>query len=128
MKSFVATFLVLLLSIPTAMAGSVDGKGIYCCWQTASSYTLAFGYWFQDNQATKYSIKGYDIEMDKPGSYFEVGTGKIEIYDPITGTSKTLSRRSLYLDDLPCDLIHSTKGLIQKLQAVIDAGKAENKI
>ena len=30
MKTFAATLLVLFLSIHTAMAGSVDGKGVSC--------------------------------------------------------------------------------------------------
>ena len=128
MKTFIATFLVLFLSIPTAMAGSVDGKGIYCTWQNDLSLTFAMGYWFQDHQDTKYAILGYDIGVGSPASYREIGTGLIRLYDPDLDTHKTLDRRTLYLDDLPYSLIHSTKVLIRKLQAVIDAGKAENKI
>ena len=70
MKTLIATFIVLLLSIPTAIAGSVEGKGIWC-----SRGNNSFGYWFYDNQSTEYLIRGHEVfERSNPFKSFLVAS------------------------------------------------------
>ena len=127
MKTLIATFIVLLLSIPTAIAGSVEGKGIWC-----SRGNNSFGYWFYDNQSTEYLIRGHEVfERSNPFKYQEVGTDRIQVT-----LSKFLDRTTLKLTSgrgnatkiYPCYVVQTLNGLKQILQTIIDKGTAENKL
>ena len=56
MKTLSALFLSLFLSIPSAWAISIDGKGVWCDRGNSS-----FGYWFYDGQSTEYVIRGREV-------------------------------------------------------------------
>jgi len=127
MKTLIATLLVLFLSIPTVMAGSVDGTGIWC-----DRPGNEFGYWFEDSKYIKHSITGHSIYiLHSEWDYGEIGTDKIKL-----GNSTTLNRKTLEIRvidnydwvDYPCYLVNSRQALDAKLQATIDQGKAENKL
>ena len=129
MKTLIATLLVLFLSIPTVMAGSVDGTGIWC-----DRPGNEFGYWFEDSKYIKHSITGHTIYILHSGSnYDEVGTDTIQLGNNITLNRKTLVIRLIEdgpkrWAEYPCHIVNSAKELDDKLQATIDAGKAENKL
>jgi len=118
MKTFLATLLVLLLSIPTAMAGSVDGKGIWC-----DRGNNSFGYWFHDNQFNSYTIEGYQVIQGRWSyDYKEIGTDLVRL------GKRALDRTTLKIGSHQCHLVTSRQQLKGILQAIIDAAKTENKL
>ena len=127
MKPFIATFLVLFLSLPTASTaeeGTADGKGIYC----PTAPTL--GWWFEAGLVTPYSVSKFKIRTGDSSRYYEPDwhTLKLGKY------SRTLDRRTLLLKNendsstYRCILANSFEELTQKIQDQIDAAKAKNKI
>ena len=127
MKTFIATFLVLFLSLPTASTaeeGTADGKGIYC----ATAPTL--GWWFDSGLVTPCSVSKFKIRTGDSSRYYEPDwhTLKLGKY------SRTLDRRTLLLKNendsstYRCILVNSFEELTQKIQDQIDAAKAKNKI
>jgi len=122
MKTLSSLLLVLLLSIPAAWAGSVDGKGIYCPYDGG-----AHGFWFEDGKSFRSYIEGYEI-IDFDGKpYKELGTETIEVL--MGHWNPTLNRRTLkFFDDIQCYLVKTRSELHQELQKIIDAAKAENKL
>ena len=126
MKTFLATLLVLFLSVPTAMAGSIDGKGIWC-----DRPSNEFGYWFENSKYTKYSITGHMIDTyHSLLEYREVGTDEIEI-GASTLNRKTLEIRvseHISINRYQCYLVNSPKAIDDILKDSIAQGKAENKL
>ena len=126
MKTLIATLLVLFLSLPTAMAGSVDGKGIWC-----DNPGNEFGYWFENGKAIKHSIRGHMIHIDHPSSeYEEIGTDKISFSRGVLNR-KTLEIHAIHEHNYlsyQCYLVNSVKALDDVLKASIARGKAENKL
>ena len=88
MKTFVATFLVLFLSLPTAMAGSVDGKGVWC--PKDDVIEESFGFWFEEENAIEVYLKGYVVSRFKYN--YQEETNVIVI-----SSSYKLDRRTLKL-------------------------------
>ena len=123
MKTLIATFLVLLFSLPTAMAGSIDGKGVWCPTMKPSE---GLGYWFEDNKAHRYIIQGYEIKTTV-SNYTEIGTDKIGISD-----STSLWRHNLELMNRgyahQCHLVSTHKELWGLLKTTIEKAKVRNKI
>ena len=127
MKTFLATLLVLFLSVPTAMAGSIDGKGIWC-----DRPGNEFGYWFNDGGYYKHSIEGHTVVIHHrpPRGYEEVGTEELKL------DMSSLNRKTLQItlrNEIPnltyqCYLVSSRQALDATLQSLIDAAKAENKL
>ena len=122
-SAVLSSLFLLLLSAPTAMAGAVDGKGIWC-----DNDSSSFGFWFRDDQAFQYRIEGYEIRTSYvPHDYTEVGAGKLKI-----GGNQMLNRKTLELSQYghlyQCHVVHSSDELEQTLQAIIDTAKIENKL
>ena len=117
--------LVLFLSIPTAWAGSIDGKGIWC-----DHGHKSFGYWFQGDEFIGHRIENYnDTEWWSTWiDEYELGTREIKI------STYILNRKTLVLKDteggksFQCYLVTSREELKEVLQAIADKAKAENKI
>jgi len=126
MKTLIATLLVLFLSVPTAMAGSVDGKGVWC-----DNPGNEFGFWFENSRAIKHSIKGHTIEVyHHLSDYEEIGTDEIS-FNHGKLNRKTLEIRAIHevgWVTYQCYLVNSVKALDDVLKASIARGKAENKL
>tara|TARA_B100001013_G_C24494462_1_gene396580 strand:- start:171 stop:554 length:384 start_codon:yes stop_codon:yes gene_type:complete len=127
MKTFIATFLVLFLSLPTASTaeeGTADGKGIYC----ATAPTL--GWWFDGGLVTPYSVSKFKIQTGDSSRYYEPDWHTLNLGKH----SRTLDRQTLILKNendnstYRCILVNSFEELTQKIQDQIDAAKAKNKI
>ena len=124
MKTFIATFLVLFLSLPTAMAGSVDGKGVWC--PKDDVIEESFGFWFEEEKALKIFLKGYVVSTDDYN--YQEETNVIVI-----GVDWKLDRRTLMLAflnkfDRQCYLATSYDELVAKLEDISAAAEAKNKI
>ena len=124
MKTFIATFLVLFLSLPTAMAGSVDGKGVWC--PKDDVIEESYGFWFEEEKALKIFLKGYLVSTDDYN--YQEETNVIVI-----GDFYTLDRRTLMLAIPPalhrqCYLVTSHDELVAKLEDISAAAEAKNKI
>ena len=119
MKTLIAIFLVLFLSIPAAWAGEIDGKGVWC-----DNGNNSYGYWFEDGKYLWYRIKGYEINLYKGSHYTLLGTSTIQM----GGVSNRLDRTTLKMDSSQCYLVTSREELEGILRAIIDKGKAENKL
>ena len=130
MRTFLATLLVLFLSVPTAMAGSLAGKGLWCPVIGDETNELHRGYWFHnggvEDRVFSYRIAGHDIAISHT-VYREPGTSKIEI-----GSFIVIDRETLQKTDpertVQCYRINSQPEIYQKLQDIIDAAKAKNKL
>ena len=124
MKTFIATFLVLFLSIPTAMAGSVTGKGVWC--PNDDVIEEGYGFWFEEEKTLKIFLKGYLVSADDHN--YQEETNAIVI-----GDFYTLDRRTLMLAIPPalnrqCYLASSYEELVAKLEDISAAAEAKNKI
>ena len=121
MKTLSSLFLVLLLSIPAAWAGAVDGKGIWCDRQS-----LSFGYWFHDGIFDYYGsddkFRVYHREIRS--EIKEIGSDKLNI------GSRFLNRKTLelshYNQQIQCHLVKSRRQLKEILQDIYDENKAES--
>ena len=124
MKTIVATCLVLFLSIPTAMAGSVIGKGVWC--SKDDVIEESFGFWFEEEKALKIFLKGYVVSTHDYN--YQEETNVIVI-----GVDWKLDRRTLVLAilnkfDRQCYLATSYDELVAKLEDISAAAEAKNKI
>ena len=124
MKTLIATFLVLFLSIPTAMAGSVAGKGVWC--PKDDVIEESFGFWFEEEKALKIFLKGYLVSTDDYN--YQEETNVIVI-----SGGYRLDRRTLKLVipnkfDRQCYLATSYDELVAKLEDISAAAEAKNKI
>ena len=119
MKTLSSLLLVLLLSIPAAWAGSVDGKGIYCPYDGG-----AHGFWFEDGKYFRSDIQGYEIIGFDYKPYEEHGTETILLDD----WNVPINRRTLKMGYSQCYLVKTHSELHRELQKIIDAAKAENKL
>jgi len=124
MKTFIATFLVLFLSLPTAMVGSVDGKGVWC--PKDDVIEESSGFWFEEENAIEVYLKGYVVSRFKYN--YQEETNVIVI-----SSSYKLDRRTLKLvisntPDRQCYLATSYDELVQKLEDISAAAQARNKI
>ena len=124
--AILGSLFLLLLSAPTAMAGSVDGKGVWC-----DNPGNEFGYWFENSKAIKHSIKGHMIHIQHLLSdYEEIGTDEISfLYGKLN--RKTLVIRAIHesgWDTYQCYLVNSAGALDDVLRDSIARGKAENKL
>ena len=124
MKTIVATCLVLFLSIPTAMAGSVAGKGVWC--PKDDVIEESFGFWFEEENAIEVYLKGYVVSRFKYN--YQEETNVIVI-----SSSYKLDRRTLKLvisntPDRQCYLATSYDELVAKLEDISTAAEAKNQI
>ena len=124
MKTIVATCLVLFLSIPTAMAGSVAGKGVWC--PKDDVIEESFGFWFEEENAIEVYLKGYVVSRFKYN--YQEETNVIVI-----SSSYKLNRRTLKLlipqkFDRQCYLATSYDELVAKLEDISTAAEAKNQI
>ena len=124
MKTFIATFLVLFLSIPTAMAGSVTGKGVWC--PKDDVIEESFGFWFEEEKALRIFLQGYVVSTDDYN--YQEETNVIVI-----GVDWKLDRRTLMLVilnkfDRQCYLATSYDELVAKLEDISAVAEAKNKI
>ena len=124
MKTFIATFLVLFLSIPTAMAGSLTGKGVWC--SKDDVIEESFGFWFEEEKALKIFLKGYVVSTHDYNYQEETNVVMI-------GVDWKLDRRTLVLAilnkfDRQCYLATSYDELVAKLEDISAAAEAKNKI
>jgi|AACY02.13.fsa_nt_gi hypothetical protein len=127
MKTLLSLFLILLLSIPAAWAGSLDGKGIWC-----DNGNNSFGYWFYDNTFSRTTIKGDQIDHDGWYYYEEVGTDRVKL-GRYLGRDHRLDRTTLkmvvdYTHSYQCYLVASPQELKRILQGIIDRETPKNKI
>ena len=125
MKTFIATFLVLFLSLPTAMAGSVAGKGVWC--PKDDVIEESFGFWFEEENTRQVFLKGYVVSTDDY-NYEEETTVIV-----IGGLGYKLNRRTLKLVipekfDRQCYLATSYDELVAKLEDISTAAEAKNQI
>ena len=125
MKTIAATLLVLFLSIPTAMAGSVAGKGVWC--PKDDVIEESFGFWFEEENAIEVYLKGYVVSRFKYN--YQEETNVIVI----GGLGYKLNRRTLKLVipqkfDRQCYLATSYDELVAKLEDISAAAEAKNQI
>ena len=125
MKTIVATCLVLFLSIPTAMAGSVAGKGVWC--PKDDVIEESFGFWFEEENAIEVYLKGYVVSRFKYN--YQEETNVIVI----GGLGYKLNIRTLKLVipqklDRQCYLATSYDELVAKLEDISTAAEAKNQI
>ena len=124
MKTIIATLLVLFLSIPAAMAGSVTGKGVWC--PKDDVIEESFGFWFEEEKALRIFLQGYVVSTDDYN--YQEETNVIVI-----GVDWKLDRRTLMLAilnklDRQCYLATSYDELVAKLEDISAAAEAKNKI
>jgi len=124
MKTIAATLLVLFLCIPTAMAGSVTGKGVWC--PKDDVIEESFGFWFEEEKALRIFLQGYVVSADDYN--YQEETNVIVI-----GVDWKLDRRTLMLAflnkfDRQCYLATSYDELVAKLEDISAAAEAKNKI
>ena len=123
--------LVLLLGITAPVhAVGLDGKGLFC--PDANE-----GYWFKDGIAIKWFIQGYSLKTVFQ-DYYEAGPHIVSrvctsTFDPKFEDDCTFvffDRRTLVFkpSGQTCELVNYSEELVQKLRAIINAAKAENKI
>jgi len=119
MKTLIFAFMVVFLSMPAAMAQSVDGKGVYC-----PSSTHFLGWWFEAGLVTPYFIHKLELRKSREsGRYYDSGLHELRV----PGYSKRLDRRTLVLKNEidgsadQCVLVHSLEELTQKIENQIDA-------
>ena len=128
MKTLSALFLSLLLSIPSAWAISIDGKGVWC-----DRGNNSFGYWFYDGQSTEYVIRGHEVlgHTHNPFDYQEL----FKAVRILVNHDKVLDRTTLELTIgsgnlariYQCHVVQTLDGLKLTLQRIIDLGTSDNK-
>ena len=123
MKTFVATFLVLFLSLPTAMAGNLDGKGVWC---PADVNEESFGFWFEEGKADRIFLKAYAVSYETD-DYIEETT-RIVIDGHYRLDRRTLKLFTPSIVDRQCYLSPSRAELVAKLKDISAAAEAKNKI
>jgi len=132
MRTFLAIFLVLFLSLPTAMADSIDGKGIWC--PDDDNLENSYGFWFQAKDSLAFMWHIYGFEIFSYSHYYTAYTRQIEIG---SRSQYILNRTTLEMtytntDEkeilLQCFLTNSEQDLKQRLLAIVQKIKQENKI
>ena len=126
MKSFIATILLLLFSLPATVGAEIPGqKGVWC---HRSPATLE-GFWFIDAEVLHISIHGYELKREVM-IYRE--SGKTALYIRKKSDARTfriLDRKSLKMSNGDqCYLARSLAAISGSLQNHIDKAKEENKI
>ena len=116
--------LFLLLFLPTVMAGSVTGKGVWC--PEDDVIEESFGLWFEEEKALKIFLKGYVVSTHDYN--YQEETNVI-----VVGVDWELDRRTLMLAilnkfDRQCYLATSYGELVAKLEDISAAAEAKNKI
>ena len=124
MKTIIATLLVLFLSIPTAMAGSVAGKGVWC--PKDDVIEESFGFWFEEENARQVFLKGYVVSTDDYN--YQEETNVIVIGVDWKLDSRTLVLAILNKFDRQCYLATSYDELVAKLEDISAAAEAKNQI
>ena len=126
-----AVILLLLLGFTAPVhAVSLDDKGLFCPGTNE-------GYWFKDGIAIKWFIQGSSLKTVSQ-NYYDAGQIIVSrVCTPTYGSKFDddcifvfLDRRTLVFNPSgqTCELVNYSEDLVQKLQAIIDAEKAENKI
>ena len=116
--------LFLLLFLPTVMAGSVTGKGVWC--PEDDVIEESFGLWFEEEKALKIFLKGYLVSADDHN--YQEETNAIVIGDFYTLDRRTLMLAILNKFDRQCYLATSYGELVAKLEDISAAAEAKNKI
>ena len=111
-------------------AVGLNGKGLFC--PDANE-----GYWFKDGIAIKWFIEGSSLKTVSQ-NYYDAGQIIVSrvctpTYDPKFDDDCTfvfLDRRTLVFNPSgqTCELVNYSEELVQKLRAIINAAKAENKL
>tara|TARA_B100001146_G_C15965210_1_gene341608 strand:- start:204 stop:590 length:387 start_codon:yes stop_codon:yes gene_type:complete len=128
MKCVAILVLLLGFTATTAIGNTLDGKGVWC----PDDVTIegSFGFWFKNDKAHNWYISIYNVRSWTYDYFEETRQININLGEYV------LNRRTLEINHKDssgeilwkCFPINSEQALAQRLKAIADQVKAENKI
>lgn len=123
MKTFLATFLVLLFAVPTAMADSLAGKHIWCPSELDPAHSIGLS--FVDSGAEYWYLNGYNVAQsfrvvrEEAESIYLTEQGSDEDYVIDRSTLRDMFGRQ-------CSFVNSSGKIMSELLAIAREALANN--
>ena len=123
MKNILTTLLILLFSIPTAMANSLIGQHVWCLSELDPAHSIGLS--FTDSGAEYWYLNGYNVAQsfwavrDEADSIYLRKQGSDEDYVIDRNTLRDVSGRQ-------CSIVSSSGEIMSKMLAIAREALANN--